>query len=146
VTRREARNGPYNLFIDAANVAFYGQNYEGGGFNWGQVIRMVKKVDKEHPDCKLLVVSEPFMLYKIMIEGRMLHAHWIMRMVKKVNKEHPGHKLVVSEPFMLYKIMIEGSMLHMHRIMRMVKVDKEHPDRKLLVVSESFINAVQKYV
>ena len=57
VPHREARNGPYNLFIDAANVAFYGQNFEGGGFNWRQVMRMVNKVDKEHPDRKLLVVS-----------------------------------------------------------------------------------------
>jgi len=45
------------LFIDAANVAFYGQNYAGGGFNWRQVKRMVDKVDKAHPDKKLLVVS-----------------------------------------------------------------------------------------
>ncbi len=54
---REARNGPYDLFIDAANVAFFGQNFAGGGFNWGQVQRMVRKVDKAHPDKKLLVVS-----------------------------------------------------------------------------------------
>jgi hypothetical protein len=53
---REKRNGPYDLFIDAANVAFFGQNYAGGGFNWGQVKRMVEKVDKAHPDKKLLVV------------------------------------------------------------------------------------------
>jgi hypothetical protein len=26
---REKRNGPYDLFIDAANVAFFGQNYAG---------------------------------------------------------------------------------------------------------------------
>ncbi|KAF5842544.1 hypothetical protein DUNSADRAFT_6394 [Dunaliella salina] len=52
----EARNGPYDLFIDAANVAFYGQNFVGGGFNWRQVKRMVNKVDKAHPDKKLLVM------------------------------------------------------------------------------------------
>lgn len=54
---REARNGPFDLFIDAANVAFFGQNFAGGGFNWRQVKRMVRKVDKEHPHAKLLVVS-----------------------------------------------------------------------------------------
>jgi len=54
---REARNGPFDLFIDTANVAFFGQNFAGGGFNWRQVKRMVRKVDKEHPHAKLLVVG-----------------------------------------------------------------------------------------
>lgn len=76
---REARNGPYNLFIDAANVAFYGQNFEGGGFNWGQVMRMVKKVDKEHPDRKLLVVSKLLMNVQRHVStpspGGRLHTH-----------------------------------------------------------------------
>lgn len=53
---RLARNGPYDILLDCANVAFYGQNRAGGGFNWGQVMRMVDKVKRSHPDKRLLVV------------------------------------------------------------------------------------------
>lgn len=31
------RNGPFDVLVDAANVAFFGQNHAGGGFCWKQV-------------------------------------------------------------------------------------------------------------
>jgi len=30
-------NGPFGVIIDAANVAFYGQNFESGGFSFYQI-------------------------------------------------------------------------------------------------------------
>ncbi len=30
-------HGPFGAVIDAANVALYGQNFESGGFNFGQI-------------------------------------------------------------------------------------------------------------
>jgi hypothetical protein len=48
--------GPYDILIDGANVAFYGQNREGGGFDWGQIMRMVQTVEQRHPDKKYLLV------------------------------------------------------------------------------------------
>lgn len=54
---RYNRNGPYDVLIDGANVAFYGQNREGGGFNWSQIISMVKLVKQKFPDKKVLLVS-----------------------------------------------------------------------------------------
>jgi proteinaceous RNase P len=48
--------GPHDILIDGANVAFSGQNREGGGFNWGQIMRMWEFVRKLHPECKPLLV------------------------------------------------------------------------------------------
>lgn len=31
------KNGPFGVIIDAANVAFYGQNFESGGFSFHQI-------------------------------------------------------------------------------------------------------------
>lgn len=52
------RHGPYDILVDGANVAFYGQNREGGGFSWPQVIDMVKKLQRDSPDKKILLVSK----------------------------------------------------------------------------------------
>lgn len=54
------RNGPYDVLIDGANVAFFGQNHEGGGFNWSQVRAMYKLLRQQHPGKKILLVSPPF--------------------------------------------------------------------------------------
>ncbi len=51
------QNGPYEILIDGANVAFYGQNREGGGFSWSQIMSMVNLVKKEYPTKKVLLVS-----------------------------------------------------------------------------------------
>ena len=51
------RNGPYDILVDGANIAFYGQNREGGGFAWQQVMDMVKMLQRENPDKKILLVS-----------------------------------------------------------------------------------------
>ena len=31
------RHGPFGAVVDGANVALYGQNFEKGGFNFGQI-------------------------------------------------------------------------------------------------------------
>lgn len=51
------RNGPYDIMVDAANVAFFGQNREGGGFSWPQVIHMYELLRNRFPSKKILVVS-----------------------------------------------------------------------------------------
>ena len=49
-------NGPYGVIVDAANVAFYGQNYESGGFSFDQIDAVVHKVKKEFPHLRPLIV------------------------------------------------------------------------------------------
>ena len=55
---RYERNGPYDILIDGANVAFFGQNRDGGGFRWAQIIAMTRLVQRENPGKKVLLVSE----------------------------------------------------------------------------------------
>ena len=50
------RNGPYDILIDGANVAFYGQNRDGGGFRWDQIMSMVQLVKSSHPGKRVLLV------------------------------------------------------------------------------------------
>ncbi|EFJ51613.1 hypothetical protein VOLCADRAFT_120484 [Volvox carteri f. nagariensis] len=50
------RNGPYDIMVDAANVAFFGQNREGGGFNWRQVQHMYEMLRQRFPNKKILVM------------------------------------------------------------------------------------------
>lgn len=54
---RYDRNGPYDVLIDGANVAFYGQNREGGGFKWPQIMSMVDLVKRENPGKKIMLVG-----------------------------------------------------------------------------------------
>lgn len=49
-------HGPFGIIIDAANVAFYNQNFESGGFNFAQIEAVVERVGSDHPDLKPLVV------------------------------------------------------------------------------------------
>lgn len=51
------RHGPYDILVDAANVAYYGQNREGGGFTWGQIQAMYELLTRRFPSKKVLVVS-----------------------------------------------------------------------------------------
>jgi hypothetical protein len=53
---RYDRHGPYDILIDGANVAYYGQNRQGGGFDWHQIRRMVEAVRAAHPQAKVLLV------------------------------------------------------------------------------------------
>jgi proteinaceous RNase P len=59
------KHGPYGILVDAANicaamnVAFYGQNFESGGFSFGQVVTVVRYLQREHPSVKPLVVRPP---------------------------------------------------------------------------------------
>lgn len=49
-------NGPFGVVVDAANVAFFGQNFDSGGFNFSQIAAVVDKLRSLHPDKKPLVV------------------------------------------------------------------------------------------
>lgn len=49
-------NGPFELVIDAANVAFYGQNFETGGFSFDQVHSILQRLGKDHSELNPLVV------------------------------------------------------------------------------------------
>ncbi|KAG2423996.1 hypothetical protein HXX76_014822 [Chlamydomonas incerta] len=50
------RNGPYDILVDAANVAYYGQNREGGGFTWGQIQAMYDMLRRRFPAKRILVM------------------------------------------------------------------------------------------
>ncbi|POM65966.1 Hypothetical protein PHPALM_18243 [Phytophthora palmivora] len=46
--------GPFDVVIDAANVGYCNQNFEGGGFNYGQIELMVQHYETQ--DKKVLIV------------------------------------------------------------------------------------------
>lgn len=50
-------NGPFSVIIDGANVAFWGQSFERGQFQFSQIGDVVETVCAEMPDKKPLVVS-----------------------------------------------------------------------------------------
>ncbi len=52
------RNGPFDVLMDGANIALYGQNWEGGGFSMHQVHAVYNKACTDNPGSKVLVVSE----------------------------------------------------------------------------------------
>lgn len=53
-------NGPFDIMIDGANVALWGENYEGGGFKPEKLKVMYETVAKEKPDANILLVSVYF--------------------------------------------------------------------------------------
>ncbi|PSC70853.1 pentatricopeptide repeat [Micractinium conductrix] len=50
------RHGPFGAVIDGANVALYGQNFETGGFNFGQIRAVINHLKSRHPDLKPLLM------------------------------------------------------------------------------------------
>ena len=57
------RNGPYGCIIDGANAALFGQNFEEGGFSFGQIEAVLAQLQQERPDLKpLVVMSIPVLL------------------------------------------------------------------------------------
>jgi proteinaceous RNase P len=51
------RNGSFDVMIDGANVALWGENYEGGGFRPDKIRVMYEAVQQQSPDAKVLLVS-----------------------------------------------------------------------------------------
>ena len=49
-------HGPFGAVIDAANVAFYGQNFESGGFSFAQIGAAADRVKETYPDVRALVL------------------------------------------------------------------------------------------
>ena len=52
-----AEHGPFTTIVDAANVAFFGQNYDEGDFQFSQIGDVVETLSSEDSDDKALVVS-----------------------------------------------------------------------------------------
>jgi proteinaceous RNase P len=50
------RNGPFDVMIDGANVALWGENYEGGAFRPDKIRVMYEAVLQQNPDAKVLLV------------------------------------------------------------------------------------------
>eukprot|EP00887_Chlorella_sp_A99_P004138 scaffold23.g4138.t1 len=50
------RHGPFGAVVDGANVALYGQNFETGGFTFGQIRTAVEHLRSKHPELKPLVI------------------------------------------------------------------------------------------
>ncbi len=53
------RNGPYGCIVDGANAALFGQNFEEGGFSFGQIDAVLLQLQQERPNLKPLVVQTP---------------------------------------------------------------------------------------
>ena len=51
-----AANGPFDAIIDGANVALFGQNWERGGFDFGQVESVLGALASARPGCRPLVI------------------------------------------------------------------------------------------
>jgi proteinaceous RNase P len=49
-------HGPYDAVIDGANVALFGQNWERGGFDFGQVESVLNALEAARPGARPLVV------------------------------------------------------------------------------------------
>lgn len=50
------KNGPFTRIIDAANIAYFGQNFAQGHFQFSQIGDVVETILQEEPDEKPLVV------------------------------------------------------------------------------------------
>lgn len=48
--------GPYDVIIDGANVALFGQNFADGGFSMQQIQLMLEEVEAFKPGAKTLLV------------------------------------------------------------------------------------------
>ena len=44
------KHGPVHALVDGANVALFGQNWEHGGFSWGQIKDVTDHLTRHHPD------------------------------------------------------------------------------------------------
>lgn len=75
--------GPYGIIIDAANVAFYGQNFESGGFNFSQIEAVVNRVEQDFPDLKPLVI-----LHVNRTRGHPASSYKAKTLLKRLNDEH----------------------------------------------------------
>ena len=51
-----AEHGPKHILVDGANVALYGQNWEHGGFTFGQIKGVLDRLAEAHPDLQPLLV------------------------------------------------------------------------------------------
>ncbi|EFN56261.1 hypothetical protein CHLNCDRAFT_145111 [Chlorella variabilis] len=49
-------HGPFGAVVDGANVALYGQNFDSGGFNFGQIRAVCDHLASRHPDLKPLLL------------------------------------------------------------------------------------------
>ena len=50
-----SQHGPYDVIVDGANVALYGQNFAEGGFSFGQLAQCLDLVQQDLPGAKPLV-------------------------------------------------------------------------------------------
>lgn len=51
-----AENSPVHVLVDGANVALYGQNWEHGGFSFGQIKGVMDELANSHPELHPLMV------------------------------------------------------------------------------------------
>jgi hypothetical protein len=99
------RHGPYDIMIDGANVAYFGQNRESGGFCWRQIMQVMRLVQREHPGKKVMLVrgvsrGSPGLRWCMMMPVCGLFWHWwrwrqIMQVMRLVQGEHPGKKVML---------------------------------------------------
>jgi hypothetical protein len=51
------KHGPFDLTLDGANLAFWGENYSQGGFKAWKIRVAFDHMQQLYPDAKILVVS-----------------------------------------------------------------------------------------
>ena len=76
------QHGPFGIIIDAANVAFYGQNFETGGFSFPQIDAVVNRVKKDFPHLKPLVI-----LHVNRTRGGPASTHKAKSLLRNLNEE-----------------------------------------------------------
>lgn len=77
------KHGPFGIIIDAANVAFYGQNFETGGFSFPQIEAVVNRVKKDFAQLRPLVI-----LHVNRTRGGPANTHKAKSLLKGLNEEH----------------------------------------------------------
>lgn len=77
------KHGPFGIIIDAANVAFYGQNFETGGFSFPQIESVVSRVKKDFAHLKPLVI-----LHVNRTRGGPANTYKAKSLLKDLTEEH----------------------------------------------------------
>ncbi|KAF8071299.1 hypothetical protein HT031_001382 [Scenedesmus sp. PABB004] len=70
------KHGPFDVMIDGANVALWGENYEGGGFRPAKIRTMVDAVRAASPGAKILLVLHAGRHADVRANHRALH-EWL---------------------------------------------------------------------
>eukprot|EP00644_Phytophthora_capsici_P013367 jgi/Phyca11/548492/estExt2_Genewise1Plus.C_PHYCAscaffold_290083 len=81
--------GPFDVVIDAANVGYCNQNFEGGGFNYEQIDLMVKHYEAQNKKVLIVLHERRTSDEQVPVERRAQIAEW--RASRKMFNCQPGN-------------------------------------------------------